>query len=239
MTKRIVFLSFFAFALSLQSFAQQTINPSGNVISKDYSVSSFDGVEISTDFHAFITFGNETAVRIEADDNMHEHLTVAVSEGHLTVRHKSGMNIRGKETLIAHITVPSLDYIQGSADAVIVLKNELKADELKVELRGDSTLDGDIVAGNMHVDLRGDSYLTISGRANKLEAHLRGDSEIKDFDFTVGELDLDLAGDSIAELTVENHMDVNINGDSEMRYKGNPKTGRQIVRGDSELHKVN
>ena len=118
------------------------------------------------------------------------------------------------------------------------LENKLTTDELSVDLSGDSKLDGELAVGKMSVDVRGDSYLTIKGTANILDAKVRGDSQLKSFDFEVGTLKLHLSGDSVAKLTIKESMDVDISGDSVMKYKGSPKVEHQRVRGDSELAKV-
>ncbi len=229
-----LFTFLFAFTVSAQ-----TIQPSGNIISKDYDHVGFDGLNISTDFNAVVTKGDKISVRIECDDNLVPYILVENKGGVLHVRHQNSMGIRGKETLIAHITMPQLNSVNGSADAIIELKNNFDSQNMTIDLSGDSVMKGEISVGNLNVKLRGDSYLKVRGTANNVNARLRGDSEIKYFDFIVKDLNLDLDGDSIAELTVENSMSIELDGDSEMRYKGSPKIIRQSIRGDSDVTKLN
>ena len=238
MKKQVLLITLFTIAFAIQSYAQITVRPSGKITTEAHKVGEFTGLEISTDFQAFITFSDQTSVRIESDDNMHEHIKVAVEGSTLVIRQKGPINVRGRETLIAHISVPSLKLIDASGDAIVKLENKLTTDELSVSLSGDSKLDGELAVGNMSANIRGDSYLTISGSADKLDARVRGDSHLKSFDFKVAALKLNLSGDSIAKLTVTESMDVDISGDSVMKYKGSPKVEHQRVRGDSELAKV-
>lgn len=238
MKKQVLFITLLSLAMAIQSIAQMVVRPSGNVTKENHDVGSFTGLDVSTDFKAFITFSNTTSVQIESDDNMHKHIKVAVEGNTLVIRQKGPINVKGRETLIAHISVPSLKMIKASGDAVVKLENKLKTDVLSVSLSGDSKLDGELAVGEMTAEIRGDSYLTLSGTANLLDARVRGDSHLKSFDFEVGSLKLNLSGDSIAKLTIKESMDVDISGDSVMKYKGSPKVEHQRVRGDSELAKV-
>ncbi len=240
MIKQPLFVALALFALSFNVFGQNDyIKASGKVVTKDYQVSDFSGVDISTDFQAYITFSDQTSVTIEVDDNMVNFVEVNVNNGVLSVRENSRSWVKGKQTLNAYISVPSLDYIKGSSDAIIVLKNPLNTDRLKVDLSGDSTLEGEVNANSIDTYLKGDSYLTISGGADHLKGDVSGDSEIRNYDLVIKNIDLKLRGDSVAEVTVQESMKVDLNGDSEMRYKGNPEVMKQYVRGDSEIRKVN
>ena len=237
MKKQVLFIALLTFAMAFQAIAQIIVKPSGNITKENHEVGSFTGLDVSTDFKAFITFSNKTSVQIESDDNMHQHIKVEVEGNTLVIRQKGPINVKGRETLVAHISVPSLKYIKASGDAIVKLENKLTADELRVSLSGDSKLDGELAVGEMEAEVRGDSYLTLSGTANMLDARVRGDSHLKSFDFKVGSLKLNLSGDSIAKLTINESMDVDISGDSVMKYKGSPKVEHQRVRGDSELAK--
>ena len=224
------------FALNLSA---QTIRPSGNIISENFDKKGFVGIDISTDFKAIVTKADQFSVRIESDDNLMPHILVEKRGGVLVVKHAGNLNIQGKEILVAHISMPNLESVRGSSDAIIELTNKFKIKHLLVELSSDSVLKGEIDVENLEAKLSGDSYLTFWGTANKVEAQLRGDSVIKNYDFVINQLDLDLRGDSVAELTIEDQMKVNLNGDSEMRYKGSPNIVQQSVRGDSEIYRVN
>ena len=92
MKKQGLILTLLTFAFAIQSFAQwTTIRPSGNVTTEKHNVGDFTGLKVSTDFKAYITFGPNTSVEIESDDNMHQHLKVAVEAGTLIVRQKGSI----------------------------------------------------------------------------------------------------------------------------------------------------
>jgi len=166
------------FAITISA---QTIRPSGNIVTENFDLKGFEGIDISTDFKAIVTKGNQALVRIECDDNLLPHILVENKGGVLHIRHKDGLSVQGKETLIAHITMPHLKSINGSSDAVVELTNKFQSQNMSIDLRGDSVLKGELEIGTLTVKLRGDSYLTVWGVADKLDADLRGDSEIKNY----------------------------------------------------------
>jgi len=239
--KKIIALFTFSFLFIGLSFSQTKIKPSGNVITKDYSVADFHKINISSDFTAKVTIGGAIEVKVDVDDNMQEYVFVESKNDMLTVMQKSPSGnfwVQGKETLIAHITVPSLDYIKASEDAIVILETKLVADNLTVELEEDSTLDGELIVSSLDVNLDEDSYLTVSGKADRMTAVLTEDSEMRNMKFEVGGLDVKLEEDSIMKITVNGKLNARLNGDSEMVYRGNPTSVNQVVRGDSEIERI-
>lgn len=228
-------------SVSLTTFAQKPtkVQLSEQLTTEKHQVSNFTGIDISSDFKAYVTFGSETSLEIKSNENMHAHIVVKQKDDMLVITEKDNLWLKGDQTLEAHITVPTLDYIKGSEDAIIVLKNELVANSLKLVLDEDSTIEGELTLKTLDIDLDEDSYATVSGRADKVSGKLKEDSEFKNYDFVIGDLDLTLIEDSVAELTVLGEMSLNLMGDSEMSFKGNPTIKRKIIVGDSELRQVN
>jgi hypothetical protein len=225
--------------LSFYSCDVESIKASGDVTVETYNYTDFDGIDICCDMKAYITFSNsEEFIEIEADDNLHEHIVVELSGTTLVVRVKDNTRIRGNETMNVYITASSLTYFEASGDAEIYLENELTGEKVDIEVTGDSKFTGALEVESMDAELKGDSEMRITGSTLKLDAELIGDSKLENFDFVVEDLEIELAGDSEAYLTVTNSIDVEATGDSRLVYKGDAMVTRQRLTGDSELIKI-
>lgn len=64
--------------------AKQVVG-SGNVVTRQVPVSSFSKLEVSYAFTVRLSFGDPAAVKVRIDDNLVDHLDVAVSGGTLRI----------------------------------------------------------------------------------------------------------------------------------------------------------
>lgn len=280
MKARFILSAIFVLGLFLTSCEQQIFTPSGNITTIEKDITGFDALDVSHDFKVFVQFSDsEESVRIEADDNFAEYIIVEKIGSTLHISLKRIQNIRGKRTLNAYITTATLNEIEASGDSQVTLENELKTEQLKIDLRGDSQLQGPITANRLQVGIGGDSKMTLdnmmqgesvvltvkgdskfegafdvasidalltgdseidlTGQADEAIIEARGDSKVKSYNFAIKSLDIELASDSDAYLTVTEEMSVKASGDSVMNYKGNPTINKQQLSGDSKVKNAN
>src|SRR6266496_1708149 len=70
-----------------------TVEPSGNIITKDVKVSSFDQLDANGVFSLLLTQGNKEEVKIEADDNLQQYFEVKNEGSTLVIAMKKNLNI--------------------------------------------------------------------------------------------------------------------------------------------------
>ena len=122
-------------------------------------------------------------------------------------------------------------------DSKMHLQNTLQAKRVGMTIASDSEFSGSIVTEKLRADLTGDSQVALEGSAKMARVTVGGDSVLEDFDFTVGDLDIQLKSDSQAQLTVTESLAVRASGDSYFSYRGNPTIERQHLTGDSRVRK--
>jgi len=218
------------------------IQLSDKITTETKNITGFDKIDISEDFKVFIRFSEkEEKVEIEANENLHDLIHVKKKGETLKIYTRPystddlNKKSNAKERLVAYITVKNLREIKGDEDVEIKLENKLTTDDLTINLDEDSTLKGHIEVKNLSVELDDDSILDIKGSARAMEADANEDSLIKSFDFIVGNLVLDLSGDSTAKLTVHGNISLKASGDSYFHYKGDGNFVSKRLRGDSEV----
>lgn len=227
-----------ALTISLTATAQfKSIKPSKEITTKEYNdFKDFENLDLANDFKAYVTFTDgPESIKIEANENLHEYITVEMEGNTLVIKFKSTWSIRGNETLHAYISTRQLRNFRASADAYIYFENPLKTEKAKITLRGDSQLKGDIEVNDLYLNLRGDSIIKLAGKADELDAELRGDSIMEDGDFTAKEATLKLRGDSVVDIDVTDKLWADLDGDSVLQYSGTPQIMRSRITGDSEM----
>ncbi|MFS4468356.1 head GIN domain-containing protein [Maribacter sp. 2210JD10-5] len=222
----------------LGSCSTETIRVSGEVTSVTYNFSDYDVLNVSDDFNVFVRFSpTEEEIRVEANADLQEKIIVRKEGNVLTIKFDRNLNVRGNATQNVYITTASITQFKGFGDVEIDLENILIAENIKIELFGDSNFEGEIATKNLTLSLRGDSDMNIFGNADDVVANLQGDSTFRDYDLSTLDLDIDLSGDSDAYLSVSESIKIRASGDSRLYYKGNPEIVRQRLTGDSKLIK--
>lgn len=222
------------------SCEQQVFRPSGNVTTFEKDITGFDALDVSNDFTVFVTSNSDAeGVRIEADDNFHEYIIVEKIGSTLRIGMERINNIRGKRTLNAYVSAKTLEGIEASGDSKVYLENELQGDKLKIDLRGDSQLQGPIQVNVLEADIRGDSKMTMDNmmQGERFMLDIRGDSKF-DGSIDVNEFWADIRGDSKVDLIGETETArVEVKGDSQIRsYNFAIKTLNINLSSDSEAY---
>ncbi len=235
-----VFTLIFALIVT-NGFAQSKnnyIKLSDNITTETKNFTGFNKIDVSEDFEVYLRFSDKAEkVEIEANENLHDFIQVEKIGKTLKIYTKSysTRNSGAKERLVAYITTKQLTEIKGDEDVVFVLKEKLKTDQLTINLDEDSTLEGHIEVQNLIVVLDEDSTIDIEGSAQTMEIESNEDSMCKGFDFVVGDLVIELNGDSEAKLTVNGNIDLRARGDSYFHYRGDGNFTRKRLSGDSEV----
>ena len=84
------------------------IEGSGNVITRDVTVQSFDELSISGVFSVLLTQGGKEGVKIEADDNLQDLFEVKNEGSKLNISMKKGVNFSSKKKMKVYITFKNL-----------------------------------------------------------------------------------------------------------------------------------
>ena len=75
----------FIFLLFITNIFAQKVKGSRAVTISSREIASFETIEVDSSIDIFLTYGNQSALEIEADDNLHEFITTEVLSGNLRI----------------------------------------------------------------------------------------------------------------------------------------------------------
>ncbi|MDT0621454.1 head GIN domain-containing protein [Croceitalea vernalis] len=226
--------------LVLTSCEKNTIRASGQVTSREFSFTNYDGLEVGGAFEVFVRFSEtEERIEIETNSNLQDRLIVRVDETTLKIRPKDNLQVKGNPTFRAYITTSNLLNFNLSGATTLALEDEWITDIGNIRMSGASNFTGGLMAKELEVQASGASDLDLFGSANSLNARLSGSSTVKNYDLSINDLIIDLSGSSDAFLTVNETIDIKASGASTLNYKGSPKSIIQDLTGTSELNNRN
>lgn len=139
---------------------EKKIEGSGNIVTKDVSVQSFNEIEVKGVFHLILVQGSRENVKIEADDNLQELFEVKNEGSKLIVAMKKDAHFSSKKQMNVTITF-----------------KQLKSMDLKMV--GDVTQEGNMSFDDLSLDNKSVGSVTLSFNAQKLDLENKSVGNVK------------------------------------------------------------
>ena len=226
-------------ASSCVGFNEKNVKLSGVTKVSTKEVSAFDKVDVSGAIDVIVNIGNKSEVVIEADSAIMPYIVTEVKDRELKIYNKDDFgfyNFKNNKILVT-ITTPSILELESSGACDVTI-NDLKTDMFKVSLSGACDLIGSFECNVLDFESSGSSDSKLKGKVKNCNIELSGACDIKALDLEVDSLKIEGSGSSNVEITVQNSLDVELSGASELRYKGEPKYIKTDMSGVSNLTKI-
>lgn len=205
------------------------IRGSGDVIEETRPVSGFDTVILKGIGNIYVEQGASEALRIEAEDNLIEHMEIEVIGDRLEIGFKNLINIRSTRPINFYVTMVEIQSIQllGSGN---IQTGALVGEEIQLVLAGSGniTMD-DVQAEILRTDLPGSGNIRVSGAVHRQEVRLLGSGDYDGQDLRSAEADISIAGSGNVSLDVSERLDITIAGSGTVRYRGDPQINQNIL----------
>ncbi|MFA6825385.1 MAG: DUF2807 domain-containing protein [Bacteroidia bacterium] len=224
---------------SCVGFNEKSVKLSGVTKVSTKEVSAFDKVDVSGAIDVIVNIGNKSEVVIEADSAIMPYIVTEVKDRELRIYNKDIIgfyNFKNNKILVT-ITTPSILELESSGACDVTI-NDLKTDMFKVSLSGACDLIGSFECNVLDFESSGSSDSKLRGKVKNCNIELSGACDIKALDLEVDSLKIEGSGSSNVEITVQNSLDVELSGASELRYKGEPKYIKTDMSGVSNLTKI-
>lgn len=208
---------------------REAVRGSGQVVEETREVGAFTGIVLSGIGTLHIETGADTALRIEAEDNLLPYFETVVRGDKLEISVRNGVDFRPTEPVNFYVTVVNLNSIDISG-AGGVEAPALEAEDFSVVLSG---------AGNAHLDaldaqrltaqLSGVGSLEIDeGAVETQQIEISGAGDYRARDVQSAQMTVQLSGVGSAEVWVRESLDVEISGAGSVRYRGTPAVEQDI-----------
>lgn len=238
MKTKAIYIGLIILSTLLTSCDYEAVRARGEVTSREVNFSDYSGLRVSDAFNVYIRLSeSEEKIEIEANENLHDKIIVEMEGSVLQIKLKNHTAIRGNATMNAYISTKNLTDFNASGASTIVLESPLVAQNVKIELSGASEFSGELDINRLELYSNGASEIDLFGSAQLFKATLSGSSSLKNYDFSVAQLDISLSGASDAHLFVTESISIDASGASTLYYKGTAAIGRKSLSGASEIIK--
>lgn len=239
MKRVFVFAVLIVLNLQMASCDSETIRASDRISTVGYGFSDYSRLRVSHAFNVHVRFSDvEERIEVEANDNIQDRIIIQKEGNTLRVRLKNHTNLRGNVTLNLFITTREITSFDISGASKVTLENPLITRALDLEVSGASAFSGEMELTDLEIRASGASHIDVFGNTESLKARLSGSSDLKDYDLTIAELDIDLSGASDAYLTATESIEIEATGASTLRYRGDARIDLRRLSGASEIIKT-
>lgn len=224
-------LLFLFLSLSIVAQKQGTINPSGNIITKDVTVNSFSSVKADGLYDLVLTQCDKESVRIEADDNLQDLFKVSNSGNTLVIEMpdlKNNINISdGKNKhelkLKVYVTFKQLNAMDVGIIGTTRCTTPLKVNAFKLNGKSVGNIELQLTTGKLTVSNKGVGNIILTGSADNAIITNSGVGEFAGENLIVQTMDIDNSGVGNAKVHVEKDLKVKDSFLGKVNNSGNAK----------------
>jgi len=184
----------------------QCLTGSGNVVSEERTVESFDSIKILGSGNVYFSQGEASPLVISGDDNLLEHVKTYVSGGTLIVEPKECFT-RGKITVT--VSTPTIKRLTIEGSGKMEAMNGITSDSLDVSISG---------SGNVR----------LMGTITDMRTHIMGSGKIEAYDVVSQNSNVRIDGSGTVYVNAAQELDVTILGSGTVMYKGTPQVSQSV-----------
>ena len=146
---------------------RKTVRGEGDVVKKERTASSFDGIRVSTGIDVYLKQGDKESITVEADENLHEYILTEVRDGVLHVY--TDVNIREAKMKRVYVTMKEIRSLKTSSAGDIIGETPLKGDNIEIGASSAGDIKLEVYGKDIEVDISSSGDVTLSGEAETLE----------------------------------------------------------------------
>ncbi|MEI9944219.1 MAG: head GIN domain-containing protein [Chitinophagaceae bacterium] len=184
------------------------VEGSGNVITKNVAVSSFNELNVSGVFSVLLIQGNAETVKIEADDNLQEFFEVKNDGSKLNITMKKDLNFNSKKKMKVYVTFKNLKSMDLKTVGDVSSEENLKFDDIKINNKSVGSVDLKMTAHNLDVDNKSVGNVKLNGKAESVVIRNKGVGSVQAADFIVQNMDIENSGVGNADVNAEKELKV-------------------------------
>src|SRR6478736_6555493 len=204
------------------------IEGSGNVITKDIPVKSFDELNASGVFNLLLSQGDKESLRIEADDNLMDLFIIENEGSTLKIKMKKNSNFNSKKQLKVYVTFKTLKSMDLGMVGGTSSDDKLKFTDLKLKNQSVGSVSLNMTLQTLNMENQSVGSVKLEGSAENAVVKNNSVGSINAGNFVVQKMDIENNG--VGSATV--------NAEKELKYSDS-FLGKVSNRGNATVKKKN
>jgi len=178
------------------------VRGSGVLATETRPVAGFDRIRVSGYGRVHVEITGVESLRVEAEDNILDALTIEVVDGSLELGHRAFTNIVPTRDITYHITAASLDAVTVAGSGALEV--------------------GELDTGAFDVSVSGSGSVAPSGHTSRLTVDLSGSGRYVGADLEAEDASVGVSGSGEAVVRASRSLAASVSGSGSIRYLGHP-----------------
>lgn len=210
---------------------------SGNVSTKEYSVSPFVAIQSLLPFDIQYEQKGDQSVSFEADQDILDQLKVDVKDSVLQLQLSSTyLKDFNPQKAIIHIRCKGLKLVSLNGSGDFLMDKPVKLQKLDFRVEGS----GDFIAKNLQcvsfaLSVNGSGDATVAGKAEAASYNVNGSGDVNAENYETQNVRVFLNGSGDVTLNTKDYLSVLLNGSGDVFYKTKPKVVDSKVQGSGHV----
>lgn len=210
----------------------ETIEPSGNIITKEISVKPFDAIRAQGLYELILTQGDKESVKIEADDNLQDLFSVSNDGSTLVIDmpklKNENIHFNDKKDLHqlrlkVYVTFTKIKNLDVGVIGTVHCTSPLKFDALEIESENVGNVALQLTANKLTIINKGVGNITLTGTATDAVVTNAGVGRFDGEDLIVQTMDINNSGVGSAIVNVEKDLKIKDSFFGKVSNKGKAK----------------
>lgn len=240
---------------SCEEIWEERIHGNGRIISETRTLPSFERIQVNGDFEVEVDTGVESAVWINADENLMDFIVTHVSGDKLVIEERDDYRLKPSRTIHVRVTTPTLTSLELKGSGHLYC-NGANSDEVELGVEGSGNLEcfqieaalvdcsvegsgsitGSMTTENLTGQVEGSGEIRLSGSATSSELRVIGSGYIRASQLNSNVCVAYISGSGNIDTRVVSSLDVTIIGSGMVYYSGNPAVETYISGSGRVVH---
>lgn len=199
----------------------RTVRGEGDVVKKERTATSFDGIRVSTGIDVYLKQGDKESITVEADENLHEYILTEVKDGVLNVY--TEVNIREAKRKRVYVTIKEVKSLKTSSAGDIIGETPVKGTDIEISASSAGNIRLEVYAKIIEINISSSGDVSLSGEAEKLNADLSSAGDLEAYNLKVKEADVSASSAGDARVNVSEKITARASSAGDITYQGDPR----------------
>jgi len=207
-------------------------------LSPEIPKGNFTGIELRNAANVYVTQGEATDIKIEADEEVASKLILEIKNDVLVIRSEKENNSYGKKKIDIYVTVKTLKLLELAGSGNMIMKNQVKGDDMSLLLSGSGNIEGSIDVKDLKMSIAGSGNIDVKGKTNDSTVKISGSGDVNGKELKTSTSTVSISGSGTSTVDVGDELNVTITGSGNVYYLSAPEKIHSKIVGSGKIEKV-